>query len=115
MIVMLIAACRPPRRSPPPERIEQTLGPRQTHQDRMQRRCLEDIIDIKEQIAAGGVTSEKQARAVRFRDVKTAHRIVSAHILPEWRASEEAPQAMEALAQAIANAMQTARGATTSS
>jgi hypothetical protein len=41
----------------------------------------------------------------------TAQRIVAAHILPEWRASEKARQTMEGMAQAIADAMQRAREA----
>ena len=41
---------------------------------------------------------------------KSSRRIVAAHLLPEWRASEKAPQAMEAMAQEIADAMQTAKG-----
>ena len=90
-------------------RIQQTLGARQTYHEQMHRRCLEDIDDIKEQIAAGGVTAEDQARLERSQDVETAQRIIAAHLLPEWRASEKAPQAMEAMAQAIADAMQAAR------
>jgi hypothetical protein len=92
-------------------RIEQTVGLRQTFHDHMRRRCLEDIDDIKKQPAAGGVTAENQARAMRSTDAETAQRIV-AHLPPEWRASEKAPKEMEALAQAIADAMQTARGGT---
>jgi hypothetical protein len=80
----------------------------------MRRRCLEDIDDIKGQLAASGTTAENQARAVRSQDVQVGQRIVAAHLLPEWRASEKAPPAMEVLAQAIADAMRTARGATMS-
>jgi hypothetical protein len=94
-------------------RIEQTRGQKQAHHEQMHRRCLEDIEDIMRQLAASGVTVQNQARAIRSRDVETAQRVVAAHLLPEWRASEEAPQAMEALAQAIADAMQTARGGST--
>jgi hypothetical protein len=46
------------------------------------------------------------AQAVRSRDVETAQRIVAAYVLSEWQASESAPRAMEAMAQAIADAMQ---------
>jgi hypothetical protein len=91
------------------ERIEQTLGALRAHYEQMYRRCLEDI---DWQLVASGVTSEHQALAVRSRDVETAQRIVAAHLLPEWRASEKAPQAMEAMAQAIADAIQEARGGT---
>jgi hypothetical protein len=39
--------------------------------------------------------------------------IISKHILPEWRSSEQAPRALEAMAQEIADAMHAARGGTT--
>jgi hypothetical protein len=91
-------------------RVEQTLGFRRAYHEEMHRRCQVDIEDIKEHLATGGATAEDQARAVRSRDVETAQRIVAVHLLPEWRASENAPQAMEAMAQAIADAMRTARG-----
>jgi hypothetical protein len=61
----------------------------------------------------GGVAIENQAQAVRSRDVEAAQRIVAAHLPPEWRACKGARQAMEALAQAVADAMQAARGTAT--
>jgi hypothetical protein len=97
------------------QRAEQTLGARQLWHAQMARLCEESIEDIKQQLVAGGVTPENQARAIRSRDVETAQRIVAAHLLPEWRASEKVPQAIEALAQAIADAMRAARGGTRSS
>jgi hypothetical protein len=96
-------------------RIEQTLRQRQAYHEQMRRRCLVEIDDIKDQLAAGGVTAEDQAQVVRSRDVEAAQKIIAAYLLPEWRASEKAPQAMEAMARAIADAMQTARGGTTPS
>jgi hypothetical protein len=94
------------------ERIEQTLGPMRAYHERVHRLCLEDINDIKWQLAVSGATAENQARAVRSQDLEAAQRIVAAHFLPEWRGSEKAPQAMEAMAQAMADAMQAARGGT---
>jgi hypothetical protein len=94
---------------------QRTLGARQQWHAEMARLCEEQIEDIKRQLTASGVTVENQARAVRSRDVETAQRIVAAHLLPEWRASEKASQAMAALAQAIADAMRGARGGTTAS
>jgi hypothetical protein len=94
------------------ERFDQTLGARQEWHAEMARLCGENIEDIKRQLAESGVTTENQAKAVRSRDVGAAQRIVDAHLLPEWRASEKAPQAMEGLAQAIADAMKAARGGT---
>ncbi len=92
------------------QRVDQTLGARQQWHADMALQCEENIEDIRRQLAAGGATPENQARAVRSQDVGTAQRIVAAHLLPEWRVSEEAPQAMEAMAQAIADAMRMARG-----
>jgi len=77
----------------------------------MARRCLEDAQDIRHQIDAGGVTPEQQADMLRQRDVATAQAIIDKHIPPGWRASEEAPRILEALAHDIADAMQVARGA----
>jgi hypothetical protein len=88
------------------------LGVRQAYHQNQMQRCQVEIDDIRDQLAANGVTPEHQAQAVRSRDVAIAQRIVAVHLLPEWRASEKAPQVMEALAQAIADAMQTARGGT---
>jgi hypothetical protein len=94
------------------QRVDQTLGARQQWPAEMARLCEENAEDIRRQLAVGA-TPENQARAVRSRDVEIAQLTVAAHLLPEWRASDNAPQAMEGLAQATVDAVQTARGGTT--
>jgi hypothetical protein len=62
--------------------------------------CLDGSHD-KRQLAAGGVTAENQDQAMRRRDVTIARAIIDRHVMPEWRASEEASRALEELAQDV--------------
>jgi hypothetical protein len=48
---------------------------------------------------------------MRSRDVTAAQAIIDKHVLPEWWASEQAPQALRTLAQDIADVIQVARSA----
>jgi hypothetical protein len=92
------------------QRVKQTTGTRQAYHWSAAKCAQDDIDDIKYQLGGGGATSENQALAMRSRDVTAAQRIIDAHILPEWCASDHAMQALLALAQAIADALQAARG-----
>ena len=89
---------------------ENSTGATREHHLEMLQRCLDDIENIRQQIAASGVTPEHQANVLRQRDVVAAQAIIARHVLPEWLASEQAPHALEGMAQDIASAMQEARG-----
>jgi hypothetical protein len=71
--------------------------------------CLEGIDDIEQQLVANGVSVERQTGAVYSRDMRTAREIVTKHFPIEWRADARAPDIMVKMAQAIADAVQTAR------
>jgi hypothetical protein len=83
---------------------------RERHLD-MAQRCRDDAEGIQRLLYAGGVSPEHEADVLRQRDVAAAQAIIGRHVLPEWRASEQTPRVLEAMAQDIATAMQAARGA----
>lgn len=68
--------------------------------------CEDDIEDIRQRLAAEGVTDLD----MRSRDVTAARRIVARHALPDWQADGRATRVLEGLAQEIADAMEAARG-----
>jgi hypothetical protein len=80
------------------QRADMTLGAAHDYHLDMARRCLDDIEHIKRQLADGGVTIENQDLVMRQRDVAAAQAVIGKHVLPEWRASEAAPRALEAMA-----------------
>jgi hypothetical protein len=94
------------------QRADMTRGEVRDYHLDMARRCLDDSERIKRQLADGGVTVENQDLMARQRDVAAAQAIIDKHVLPEWRASEAAPRALEDMAQDIADAMQATRGGT---
>lgn len=93
------------------ERIKQTRGGAQTYHHEMAACCGGDIASIEGQIMDGGLTVEHQVRTVHAGDMATARKLIEAHFLPEWRADERTSQIMLRMTQAIADALQDARGA----
>ena len=52
---------------------------------------------------------------MREHDVAAAQAVIGRHVLPEWRASDEAPHVFEAMARDIADALEAASGGTSGS
>jgi hypothetical protein len=92
-------------------RVERTLGAGRAYHEDMVRCCVEDVEDIKRQLNADGGSVENQARALYSRDMRTAQEIVTTYLPVEWRADDRAPDVTLKMAQAIAAAVQTGRGA----
>jgi hypothetical protein len=76
----------------------------------MAERCEKDAALIKDVLLDYDITPENQAERLRQHDIATAQAIVEQRVPPKWRASEEAPRVLEALARDIAEALQAARG-----
>jgi hypothetical protein len=91
------------------ERVEETTGTRQAYHSAAAKYAQDDIDDIRLQLCDGGTTIENQALAMRSLDMTMAWYIIDKRALPEWRASKQASQVVQALAQAIAEAIHAAR------
>jgi hypothetical protein len=91
-------------------------GAVQDHHQDMARRCLADIDDIRGHLFAVGATVEHQNTAMRRHDMEAAQRIIDRHPIMHGigMASDDVPAARSAMARDIADALQTARGGTTS-
>jgi hypothetical protein len=92
------------------DRIEQTLGDAKAYHVEMARICEEDVARIKCRLGADGGSVENQVRAVQSLDMRTAQELVTTHLPMEWRAEGRAADVMLKMAQAIAQAIQAARG-----
>jgi hypothetical protein len=75
----------------------------------MAERCEKDIAHLKAELMDYGLMPEDHALAPHQHDVAVAQAIIGRHMLPEWRAFEQAPHMLDAMAQEIADAMEAAR------